>query len=195
MWLNLILPGNDNGDDWCSMIFLISSYVLCRICSPLGNWAGGSTQDVHCRRKSATAEKKYEMQGIMLRAVSNPHQEPWTTVTFSKSKRSVKMILRYRSFLVFGQKIRNFGHFAVKICQRNGTRIWSSPNHAKCSVITGLPNKACPRLRDLATAPARGITQPRTYLIREPCIWNTSISGVKSSWTSLYNLIFDQGRS
>ena len=35
---------------------------------------------------------------------------------------------------------------------------------------TGLPNKACPRLRDLATAPARGITQPRTNLIREPCI-------------------------
>ena len=35
---------------------------------------------------------------------------------------------------------------------------------------TGLPNKACPRLRDLATAPARGITQPRTNLIWEPCI-------------------------
>ena len=27
-------------------------------------------------------------------------------------------------------------------------------------LITRLPNKACPRLRDLATAPARGITQP-----------------------------------
>ena len=26
--------------------------------------------------------------------------------------------------------------------------------------LTGLPNKACPRLCDLATAPARGITQP-----------------------------------
>ena len=35
--------------------------------------------------------------------------------------------------------------------------------------FTGLPNKACPRLRDLATAPARRITQPRTNLIREPC--------------------------
>ena len=34
------------------------------------------------------------------------------------------------------------------------------------------PNKACPRLRDLATAPARGITQPRTNLIREPCMCN-----------------------
>ena len=36
-------------------------------------------------------------------------------------------------------------------------------------LLTGLPNKACTRLRDLATAPARGITQPRTNLIREPC--------------------------
>ena len=34
---------------------------------------------------------------------------------------------------------------------------------------TGLPNKACPRLRDHATAPARGIMQPSTNLIREPC--------------------------
>ena len=34
---------------------------------------------------------------------------------------------------------------------------------------TGLPNKACPRLRDLVTAPAHGITQPRKNLIREPC--------------------------
>ena len=39
----------------------------------------------------------------------------------------------------------------------------------KVICVTGLPNKACPRLRDLATAPARGITQPRTNLIREPC--------------------------
>ena len=37
------------------------------------------------------------------------------------------------------------------------------------ALATGLPNKACPRLRDLATAPARGIKQPRTNLIREPC--------------------------
>ena len=36
-------------------------------------------------------------------------------------------------------------------------------------LTTGLPNKACPRLRDLATAPARGISQPRTNLIWEPC--------------------------
>ena len=43
---------------------------------------------------------------------------------------------------------------------------------SRCFVLfspTGLPNKACPRLRDLATALARGITQPRTNLIREPC--------------------------
>ena len=38
-----------------------------------------------------------------------------------------------------------------------------------CVHRTGLPNKACPSLRDLATAPARGITQSRTNLIREPC--------------------------
>ena len=36
--------------------------------------------------------------------------------------------------------------------------------------FTGIPNKACPRLRDLATAPACGITQPRTILIREASI-------------------------
>ena len=29
-------------------------------------------------------------------------------------------------------------------------------------VYTELANKVCPRLRDLATAPAGGITQPRT---------------------------------
>ena len=44
--------------------------------------------------------------------------------------------------------------------------------HSSCHphLCTGLPNKACPRLRDLATALARGITQPRTNLIREHCI-------------------------
>ena len=36
---------------------IISFYALCRICSPLGNWAGGSTQDVHCRRKSIVVVK------------------------------------------------------------------------------------------------------------------------------------------
>ena len=41
--------------------------------------------------------------------------------------------------------------------------------HILAEYCTGLPNKVCPRLRDLATAPARGITQPRTNLIREPC--------------------------
>ena len=30
-------------------------------------------------------------------------------------------------------------------------------------------------MRDLATAPARGITQPRTNLIREPCTFSTEI--------------------
>ena len=39
------------------------------------------------------------------------------------------------------------------------------------SKTTELAKKVCPRLRDLVTAPARGITQPRTNLIREPCTY------------------------
>ena len=61
-------------------------------------------------------------------------------------------------------------HFAAA-----GTRKPSKTTSAQAQICpmqchTGLPNKACPRLRDLASAPARGITQPRTNLIREPCI-------------------------
>ena len=41
-------------------------------------------------------------------------------------------------------------------------------------LTTELAKKACPRLRDLTTAPAHGITQPRTNLIWEPCMtWMT----------------------
>ena len=65
------------------------------------------------------------------------------------------------------------GGFALQIL---GRRNFLTNYLTHCCVggdSTGLPNKACPRLRDLATAPARGITQPRTNLIREPCTRKT----------------------
>ena len=67
-------------------------------------------------------------------------------------------------------------------------------SHISCmeSCYTGLPNKACPRLRDLATAPARGITQPRTNLIREPCSvldwWKSSQSPRQKIWSTSSHL-------
>ena len=38
---------------------------------------------------------------------------------------------------------------------------------------TGLPNKVCPRLHDSACRRSGEITQPRTSLIRKPCIPQT----------------------
>ena len=51
----------------------------------------------------------------------------------------------------------------------------SSENEGKrhkfdVNFTAGLPNKVCPRLRDSACWRSGEITQPRTSLIREPCI-------------------------
>ena len=48
------------------------------------------------------------------------------------------------------------------------------PNQAeiviwKLNLYTELAKKVCPRLRDLATAPAGGITQPRTNIFGQLC--------------------------
>ena len=63
------------------------------------------------------------------------------------------------------RNVNVFGIFSIR-------RSFYGHKNCRC---TGLPNKACPRLRDLATALARGITQPRTWLIREPCSRNVII--------------------
>ena len=43
------------------------------------------------------------------------------------------------------------------------------------SGYTELANKVCPRLRDLATAPAGRIMQPRTNFFGQLCTWNREI--------------------
>ena len=63
-------------------------------------------------------------------------------------------------------------------------------SHFPIMYSTGLPNKACPRLRDLATVLACGITRPRTSLIREPCKhleeWLKGIaSDVHNTWPKI----------
>ena len=52
-------------------------------------------------------------------------------------------------------------------------RVSARPSVSCFEPYTELAKKVCPRLRDLATAPAGGITQPRTYFF----------------WPSLYILI------
>ena len=58
-----------------------------------------------------------------------------------------------------------------KIDQKSCKHVQAFQSNSVYLDNTGLPNKACPRLRDLAAPPARRITQPRTNLIREPCMW------------------------
>ena len=50
--------------------------------------------------------------------------------------------------------------------------LFSQPGTSLCvkQDDTGLPNKVCPRLRDSACWCSGKITQPRTSLIREPCM-------------------------
>ena len=86
--------------------------------------------------------------------------------------------------LVNGRRLRCFGS-----CQTKGKTQCSHDSSQTLKYYTGLPNKACPRLRDLATAPAHGITQPRTNLIREPCTVIGARMSYRKWWENKQHLI------
>ena len=52
---------------------------------------------------------------------------------------------------------------------RSSIQLHPDPLKLSCRIRTELAKKVCPRLRDLATAPAGGITQPRTYCFGHLC--------------------------
>ena len=73
-------------------------------------------------------------------------------------------------------------------CLKSQRRCHSSRG-CQCLICTELAKKVCPRLRDLATSPAGGITQPRARFFANSV--DPSVLHIFYSWSSVYTMTWD----